>query len=313
MGFGLLTSAAWVAFAFWTYENDPMTALPAAEKDLEASIAQLGLHDARRLEHVVLQGDQLGGIGLTISFPEALPPRKLPVLIVLGGLGNGEKNIDYLKNVGDNVLVGYDWPLPNPFPKVDSFATRMDLASRIPDLYHRVMRVPGQVASAIDWIDRQPWADSTHISMLGFSLGALVAPSSEAVAEHSGLHVGWTVIAYGGAPFGGVLAAAMARSKQHAWYDDLLPPLVDLLLSPLEPTTHLPHLEGRFLVLEGQHDERFPEALRTRLREAVPDPKEVIVLEGQHLGLEPDKLPILDRVIQASTDWLIGSGAANAP
>jgi dienelactone hydrolase len=263
--------------------------------------------------HIVLPSHRLGDVGLTISFPDPLPARKLPVLIVLGGLGTGEENIDYLKGMGDNVLVGYDWPLPEQFPKTNSVAARIDLASRIPDLYRRLMRVPPQVASGIDWIVRQPWADGTHISLLGFSLGAVAAPSIEGVAEHSGLHIGWTIIAYGGAPLGGVLAAAIANSKEHVWYYGLLPPLIDLLLSPLEPTRHLPALHSRFLVLEGQNDERFPDALRARLRQAVPDPKDVIVLEGPHLGLAPNKLALLDRIIEVSKHWLIESGAANAP
>jgi dienelactone hydrolase len=310
---GVLMLVAWATYASWVYENDPFRTLAAPQEDLEASVTQLGSRDARRMVHIVLPSDRLGDVGLTISFPDPLPAGKLPVLIVLGGLGTGEENIDYLKGMGDNVLVGYDWPLPEQFPRINSIASQIDLASRIPGLYRRIMRVPPQVASAIDWIVRQPWADGTRISLLGFSLGALVAPAIEDVAEHSGLHIGWTIIAYGGAPLGGVLASAIANSKQHMWYEGLLPPLLDLLLSPLQPTRHLPALHSHFLVLEGQDDERFPEALRARLRQAVPDPKDVIVLEGPHLGLDPKKLALLDRAIEVSKHWLIESGAANVP
>jgi hypothetical protein len=307
-----LALLAWAASAFWLRENDPLRTLAAPQKGLEATVTELGSRDARRRIHVVLPSERLGDIGLAISFPDPLPPRKLPVLVVLGGLGTGEKNIDYLKDMGNNVLVGYDWPLPGSIP-TKTIAARIDLALQIPDLYSRLMRVPPQAASAIDWIDRQPWADGTHISLLGFSLGALAAPSIEDVAEHSGLRIGWTIIAYGGAPLGDVLTAAIWPSNEHTWDHDLLASSVDLLLSPLEPTKHLPRLQSRFLVLEGQNDQRFPEALRARLREAVPDPKDVILIAGPHLGLAPKKLALLDRIIDVSKNWLIESGAANAP
>ena len=64
--------------------------------------------------------------------------------------------------------------------------------------------------------------------------------------------VGWTIIAYGGAPLGALLAAD--PNMKPAWLGVALAPLVDLVSHSLEPTVHLPRLSGKFLVLEGRDD-----------------------------------------------------------
>ncbi|MCG6538132.1 MAG: hypothetical protein L7F78_26320, partial [Syntrophales bacterium LBB04] len=87
--------------------------------------------------------------------------------------------------------------------------------------------------------------------------------------------------------------------------------LVDLLFHPLEPTVHLPRLAGKFLVLEGQSDSMIPAAARSLLRQAVPEPKTVITFEGIHMGVGPNKMALLQKIVKASKTWLIQNGAIN--
>jgi hypothetical protein len=56
-------------------------------------------------------------IGLAISLPDPLPKRRLPIVMVLGGLATGERNIRHVPGGGDNAIVGYDWPIPAPLPR----------------------------------------------------------------------------------------------------------------------------------------------------------------------------------------------------
>jgi len=214
----------------------------------------------------------------------------LPILVVLGGLGTGESNIRSLTDAGGVAIVGYDWPMPVRF--YDGPASFF----RIAKLYRRLMAVPAQASSAIDWAAGQPWADRRRISLLGFSLGALAAPAIEDVAERDGQAIGWTILAYGGAPFGALLA-----------------PIVDLLLAPLQPTRHLAGLSSRFLVLEGADDTLIPAAARARLRDAVPQPKTIWDFDGDHIGVGPDKLALLQQVIARSRAWLAEQGAIDPP
>jgi len=291
--------------ALWLNTRDPLSSLPPPRHDLSASPIEPVVMNGRRLEHLILSAGPLGDIGIFVNLPDPLPEKKIPVLIVLGGLGTGENNIRMIDNPGDNAIIGYDWPIPVPVPQ------GRDLIHALPDLYHRAMIIPGQVASAMGWLMAQPWADEKRLSVLGYSLGALAAPAIENIAQHDGHHAGWTIIAYGGAPLGALFAAN--PHMKPAWLRAVMGPVIDLLLHPLEPTVNLPQLSGHFLVLEGHDDALMSEAARTALRDAVPAPKDVIVFNGAHMGVGADKQALMEEIIRASRRWLIDSGAGNPP
>src|SRR5271166_3826376 len=84
-----------------------------------------------------------------------------------------------------------------------------------------------------------------------------------------------------------------------------------LLFHPLQPTEHLAHLSGQFLILEGKDDTLIPQSARARLREAAPAPKTVIAFGGDHMGVGSNKMSLLQAIIAASTTWLIEKGAVN--
>lgn len=299
---GLLLMVA-IKLAFWAYARDPLLSLPPPEHGLKAEWTTLSAPDHRHFEHITLHGKLLGDIAFNLSLPDPLPPKKLPVVLVLGGLVTGADNIRYIKDPGDNAVAGYDWPIPVRLHGVSAFMLQA------PGLYHNVMTIPGQVASALYWLINQPWADAERISLLGFSQGALAAPAVQDIAAHDGTHVGWTIIAYGGAPLGAVLAGN--PHMKPTWLGEALAPLVDLLFHSLEPNIHLPRLSGKFIVLEGRDDRLIPEAARNLLREAVPQPKTVITFEGDHMGVGPDKMALLQKIIETSKKWLIENGAIN--
>ena len=183
--------------------DPPFSTLPPSDPKPIAQRGGTVIQDGRHLEHITLVTDNdLGDIGIiVVSLPEPLPVGKLPVLIVLGGLGTGQDNIRTIKDPGDNAIVGYDWPIPVNFPK------GRDFIKQAPGLYNDAMSIPGQIATAISWLAAQPWADTQRVSMLGFSLGALATPAAENLAEHDGHPIGWTIIAYGGAPLGELFAS----------------------------------------------------------------------------------------------------------
>jgi hypothetical protein len=291
---GVAVGLAWL-------DNRGPSSLPLPEHDLRAERTEATLRTGRKIEHFVLRTKGLGDIGIFVSLPEPLPRYKLPILIVLGGLGTGEQNIRYIPDAGDNAVIGYDWPMPLSLDGV--FATLFAL----PTLYHQVMTIPAQVVSATAWLSAQPWADPKSVSILGFSLGALAAPAIENVAEHDGQPIGWTILAYGGDPFG-ALVAANPHLKPH-FLRPILAPLVNILLSPLEPAKNLPRLSGEFLVLQGSDDSLIPSDARARFRDAVPEPKTVTTFDGDHMGVDPDKLGLLQQIIGASKLWLIDKGA----
>ena len=301
MAFALMVGAGSGA-ALWLDHRDALSSLPRPQHALAIDRTTLVYRDRRRLEHIVFKTVALGEIGVMVSLPDPLPDRKLPLVIVLGGLGSGEDNIGDLPDAGDNVIVGYDWPIPLRFDDFRSLTHALGL-------YRAVMAIPAQVASAIDFLASQPWADDQRISLLGYSLGALAAPAIEDVAERDGRNIGWTILAYGGAPFGELVAAS--PHVRPRWARPILASAVDVFFHPLQPTEHLARLSGQFLILEGRGDALIPESARARLRDAAPAPKTIVAFEGDHMGVGSKKAALLQRIIAASAAWLVEKGAAN--
>ena len=87
--------------------------------------------------------------------------------------------------------------------------------------------------------------------------------------------------------------------------------IVSVMFHPLEPTLHLPNLAGHFLILEGKDDTLMPESARTKLRDLVPEPKTIVVFEGDHMGAGPGKTELLDKIIATSREWLTRVKAVN--
>ncbi|MBI1206946.1 MAG: hypothetical protein GC191_06620 [Azospirillum sp.] len=289
--------------------GDPLSSLPVAA-GVPTVVAQTAEpQGARRLRHVILADAALGRIGLALSLPEPLAPTPLPLLIVLGGLGTGADTLRYVPDAGPNALIGYDWPIDAALPRGNA------LFAKAPALYHDLLTAPGQVAAAIDWLAGQDWADPRRISLLGFSLGALLAPSAQRLAAAAGHPIGWTILAYGGAPLGALVAQhpGIPSLWPGDWLRGLLAAGADLAFRPLEPTLHLPRLRGRFLLLGGRSDRLIPAAAFARLRDAVPEPKSVILFEGDHLVLGSNWPDLQARLVSAGRDWLSAEGAITKP
>ncbi len=306
----LVTVGAVVGWLAWRAAQPPRAVLPAAAGPVTV-LDSLAHPDprpdprpGRRLVELRLDGGRLGPIGLALSLPAGPPPaRGWPVILVLGGLGTGRANLAPIPEAGPNALAGFDWPfLAAPLPPGPA------ALPHLPKLYRQVLATPGQIAAALDWLAGQPWADPTRVSLLGFSLGALAAPAAQAVAAAAhGRRVGWTILAYGGAPFGALIAAHPALPA--GLPARAVGALADLVLAPLQPLRHLPELDGRFLVLGGRTDRLIPAAAARALAAATPDPKDIILFDGDHMGVGPGQRRLLDRIITTSRQWLIDQGA----
>jgi hypothetical protein len=294
----LLFAAA--ALLAWLLLRDPLAALPRPDPEPRATIERQERRGDRSLSFVRLDTAELGPVRLVVDRPSPLPGERLPVLLVLGGLASGERNIGWITEIGDNAVIGYDWPITTAMPQ------GLDLLAALPELHRRTLAIPAQIATALGWLARQDWADPDRISLLGFSLGALAIPAAQRLAPAP---IGWTVLAYGGAPIGALVAANPHLRPD--WARPLLGAFADLALRPVEPSAHLPYLQGRFLVLEGSDDAFVPARTAARLRAATPEPKRVVRFEGGHMGVGPGQLELLARIIAESRAWLVAEGATN--
>jgi hypothetical protein len=298
----LIVAALATTTTLWT-RYDPLYFLPRSASAPGVQLERVEHHAGRVFEHVTLSDTRLGAIGFTVSLPDPLPGRKLPLIVVLGGLGTGEHNIRAIHDAGDNIVVGYDWPFAS--------APRTSDLLRLPALRAQVLSVPGQVTAALHWLVAQPWSDADRISLIGFSLGSVAAPAVQRVATSERLRIGWTVLAYGGAPIG-ALVRGDVRIRP-SWVRPLLAFGAELFLAPVDPALHLPELAGRFLILRSTDDSIVSAEASRSLEALTPIPKVTIRLPGDHVGTGPDREALLDAALTVTRCWLMAEGAVNAP
>jgi hypothetical protein len=294
------------AILAWWRLQDPLAALP---RDPPAAVAVVEERrerwQGRVLLHVTMHGPALGEMRFVVSVPDPVPDRGVPVVMVLGGLSGASRSIREIGEVagdpGPNAFIGYDWPLPRDAPPLH------EMARRLPALRRSVLSVPGQVDAILAWASRQRWADPGRVSLLGLSLGAFVAPAAQRLVEERGGDVRWTVLGYGGAPIGAVVAGHPGVRPR--WMAGAAGAAADLLLHPVEPSLHLPRVRGRFLVLRAGNDRLVAADAAERLIALTPEPRTVIVVEGDHMGVGAERWKLLEKVVGLSRSWLESEGA----
>ena len=300
----LLIAAALVAGTTIWIRRDPLDVLPRSAGAPVTRVDWIERPGGRICEHVTLSDERLGSIGFVVSLPEPQNGRKLPIVLVLGGLGTGEHNIEAIRDSGDNVIVGYDWPFA-------AVSIRSSELPRVSALRAQVLSVPGQVAAALGWLVRQPWSDPDRVSLVGFSLGAVAAPAVQRLVAAEHIQIGWTILAYGGAP---IFALVTGDTRlRPSWARPLLAGGAEVLLAPIDPAFNLPELTGRFLVLRSTDDSIVSDAASRRLEALTPSPKRTIQLPGGQVGTGSDRAAILEGAMAAAQSWLIGEGAVNSP
>lgn len=304
----LLLAAAgggWVAVQLL---RDPVSALDRETGEVRvvadsayATVTAAG--EPRRYRDLALATAGAGTVRITVSRPAARDTEDLPLALVLGGLRTGRQALDFVPRHGPNLLVAYEYP--------DAGGARRGIEGPGDVLAVRsaVLRVPAQVVAASAWLKREPAVDAGRTSLLGYSLGSLFAPAAQRLAAERGTPFGAVVLAHGGTDLARLFAANLDLEPTPlrgavSW-------LAAVALRPVEPALHLPHLSGDVLVLQGTEDERIPEASLRRFAELVPEPKEVVWLEGGHMG--PGREDVNERVVRRSQEWLARRGHVNPP
>jgi hypothetical protein len=82
-----------------------------------------------------------------------------------------------------------------------------------------------------------------------------------------------------------------------------------VLLRPIEPSNHLPHLHGRFLLVGGRTDRLIPPGAAERMRTLAPEPRAVVLIAGEHMGVGANKDRLFREVVAVTRSWLVEEGA----
>ena len=222
-------------------------------------------------------------------------------MVMLAGIKTGPRTLRNVPDPGPNVVLAFEYPLAREIGERDSKLARLPLIHRGAHL------VPGQMLAVLRWLEGRPWADSSRVSLLGYSLGAMFLPVVQRTAAAHGVALGPSIMAFGGADTYGLIHHNLhidpdwARTPA-AW-------LIETLLYRLAPDRHLPHLDGEFLIINGIHDERIPAQSARALEALTPDPKTVVNLDAAHIN--PRDPELVARVVGISRAWLAERGTVN--
>ncbi len=308
-GAAIVVAAAGLAVSAWAwreYRRDPMLLIDRGVVPLrvistreEPLTTQTG--EDRRLLLIRLSGVEPSPLRIAVSLPAGPAPRRLPVLLILGGLEIGRESLRYVGVHGRNALVAVE------YPRSSTYWYEGPPLLKLPSIREAALAMPQQVASLIEWVRQQPWADPERVTLLGYSFGAFFVPACARVAAAHGLALRTLVMAYGGADVPAVLDANLRiRPRVLEWATSRI---LAAVVRPLEPALHLPHLGTDALFVTGLRDTKVPLASARLMQSLKPAPKAVIDLDSTHMG--PDKPELTAEIVRRSREWLISKGAMN--
>jgi dienelactone hydrolase len=310
--FFCLVLSAGVGIAVWLRIWNPDTqlrkALPLyqqASETVEAVSLAPG-QPPRIYKSITLANADGGEIHFTVSLPSNVVQSGdlsagggLPSLIMLSGFRAGRNSLDLIDNHGRNAIIAYDYHYdPAQWGEAN-------ILERVWIAHETAYLIPNEVAGLIAWVERQPWADPSRVSLAGVSLGGIALPVAQRRAASAGHKVAASVIAYGGLDL-----HQLARANlDDTWTREPLALISALMLRPLAPVHHLPKLSGPFLLMHGASDERIPKESIDALNTLTPDPKTIIVQAGVHIdGNRPE---LIKRTVDSARDWLQKQGLLN--
>lgn len=298
----ILTVTIWIA---WVYLRDPLQAIDKGVSVLNiASYQETNeqiVSQKRQYIDYHLQAESGENISVYCSFPDSIPVSGLPVMVIMGGLHIGRQNFSFIQSPGNNILIIYDYPYSPEYWYEGTALTE------IPKIRNAVLDVPSRLVWLLNWIRKQAWADSSRISVLGYSFGALFIPAVYRLAKSHELSLEAGIICYGGADIRRMLYTNLKKNHEPARI--LLSYFAATAINAVEPAHHLPYLQNEFLLINGNKDRQIPEESWLLLHRLTPDPKTILILDEGHM--HPDKPALTQKLVKMSQDWLISKGIIN--
>ncbi|GIL16941.1 MAG: hypothetical protein BroJett040_06920 [Oligoflexia bacterium] len=265
-----------------------VTMIPQSPDDSEGT----NLSRQRELHTIAFQHENVGTFKITVNGPKGFldSNKKYPLLFVTSGFQTGAKTALLFHTRQDLIVVGYEYP------------SNISQIAKDPSLMLKTIRVvPGQIALSLKFLSEQKWVESRQLSALGISLGGLFLPVSLKLAEKIQVSVQSTIFAYTGTQIQSIIEYSMGKYLDEN-IRSLFGQLLQNILTLHDPSVHAPELTGRFLVIQGTQDQVFPTESTQSLFDLLPEKKELVKIEGEHIDLGRDKL--IQQTIQVIENWL---------
>jgi len=304
LGFALLVGlplAVLLAFDVTTPDLWKVSQVPRVE---EVALVDLPPAEATVDRIVTLETLATAGgdkIDVAVSRPSG-DDRRYPAMILVGGFDTGRHSVDHVADPGANVVIGYGYP-DIGLLKAGNRSTILRLFTAQRDAH----RIPAQIAELATWAVSQPWADRDRISLVGVSLGAVLAPAAARAMNVAGVQPSAVVLADGGAGMTSMIEPNLRHVTGFwrgpaAW-------ILGTALRRIAPERHLSYLRGNLLLVHASSDRFIPPAAAALLDRLAPNPKTVVALPGGHVGPgEPAVMATLNATVRG---WLLKVGAIN--
>jgi hypothetical protein len=229
-------------------------------------------------------------IHFCLSLPSNLKNQKLFCIIVMAGLETGQKNLQYISNMGDYAFIGFEYPSIIKSKKYHI----LDLLK----IRRKFLKIPKDILKIVNYAKNSPWSNK-KVSIAGFSFGAMFVPAIYHLAQKENVLLGPGIIAYAGADLYPIFYTNFKGSKPMRM---IKASIASLILKPLKPSSHLPYLKGDFLIINGKRDKNIPFEQAKKLQRLTPYPKTIVNLEEEHLG--PETTKILKEINEICKKWM---------
>lgn len=239
---------------------------------------------------------------------DATAEEPLPVLVVLGGHRTGSSAVELFGDVGDRAVVALDYPYTGP----QRIRGAGETLRAIPLIRQAFLDTPPAISLVIDWLQEQPWVDTSRIVMVGASLGVPFAATAAARDDRlSGL-----LLVHGAADNRLWLQENLSRRVDLHFLQPAMATLLHwVVYGPVFQTEeHVAAVSPRpVLIVGAREDERTPAGQTEVLYEAAREPKMLRWTEGQHLG--PERTEIIEALLRIADEELpfLDQGVSRTP
>ncbi|MBI5394517.1 MAG: hypothetical protein HZA91_04390 [Verrucomicrobia bacterium] len=210
-----------------------------------------------------------------VSMPEPQPNVRWPAVVLVVGVETGRRVLDLIPPQRGLVVVALDYPGE---PKLDFNGLVPATRSAI-RLRNACVNMVSGVMLIADWLQRQPLVHHDHISVVGVSVGAMVAAAAGGVDSRFSK----VVLVQGGEGVGRIVAHNAVRLGL-PFSPESCGKIGNWLFKPLEPARYVGRIAPRQLtVLAAKEDAFMPADATEALYSRASEPKQMVWMEGPHV------------------------------
>jgi hypothetical protein len=234
-------------------------------------------------------------IHFVLKIPLNSKQPNFPVIAMFTGLQTGEDSINLIENSGENILLGFQYPMPMSNENFNWDWTALE-------------SIPLQMTITLHWLQQQSYVDTKRINILSVSFGSIFTPLALRWLKIFNINIRTTTLGYGGGDIPLIVGTEL-RKKFGKNETEILKILIDHQTWFYDPKYHVANISGIFLIIHGQDDTVFPQDSIAIFDEKINAQKKIIFLPGSHI--QPDRKDLINTFVDTVKAFLKEQDAIN--